>query len=111
MACSAGSLASNALHGAPITKEAICVVVEELIVGLVEDSSGVSLSDSKANCVGEALTKRTSCDFDSFGVMTFRMTRSDTVDLLQRIISAGGNCTSDSWILTRKAFRSSIETL
>ena len=85
MACSTGSFACDALHGAPITKEAVCIVAEQIIVWLVEHGSGVGLSYSKANCIGEALTKRASGNFNTFGIVAFRVAGSDTVNLLWKV--------------------------
>jgi hypothetical protein len=77
-----GCFAGNTLHSAAITEEAIGVVADEIIARLVEDGSSVCLSNGKTNCICETLSKRASCDFDAFGIMTFRMTRCDTTDLL-----------------------------
>jgi hypothetical protein len=45
MAGSGGSLAGNALHSAAIAEEAVCVVVDQIIAGLVEDSGSVLLGN------------------------------------------------------------------
>lgn len=82
MTRSAGRLASDTLHGATIAKEAICVVAEEVITWLVEDSSGVCLRNCEADCVTESLAKWASCDFNAFCVMALRMTRGDAVNAL-----------------------------
>lgn len=77
-----GGLAGNTLHGAAITEEAVCVVVEEGVAGLVEDGSGVTLSNGKTNGVGETLTQRTSGDLDTGGVVSLGVTGGDAVELL-----------------------------
>jgi hypothetical protein len=77
-----GGFTGNTLHSAPITKEAIGVVADEIIARLIEDGSSVRLSNGKTNCICETLSKRASCDFNTFGIMTFRMTRCDATDLL-----------------------------
>jgi len=58
------------------------VVVDNVEAGLVEGTSGLSLSDGETNSVGEALTKRTSCDFNTGCVVGFGVTGADGVDLL-----------------------------
>lgn len=42
---SAGSLAGNTFHGTSITEETVCVVVDDIVARLVEDSGSVSLSN------------------------------------------------------------------
>lgn len=78
-----GSLAGNALHGATVTEEAVGVVVDEVIARLVEDGSGVSLGNSKAHRIGEALTQGTGGDLDARSVMSFGMTRGFAAHLLE----------------------------
>ena len=41
------------------------------------------LSNSKTNCVGETLAKRTRSDFNTLSIMSFGVTRCDTVDRLE----------------------------
>lgn len=82
MTSSGSSLRSNTLHGASITEECICVVVDNIEARLVESTSSLSLSNGETNSVGETLSKRTSCDFDTGGVVGFGVTGADGVDLL-----------------------------
>ena len=77
-----GSLASNTLHSTAITEVAVCVVVEELIAGLVEVGTGLGLGNSETNCVGETLTQGPGGDLNTGGVVSLRVTRSLTVELL-----------------------------
>lgn len=77
-----GSLAGNTLHSAAITEEAEGVVVEQLVAGLVEDTSGVLLGNGQTNSVGETLTQRASGNLDTGGVVGLGVTRGDAVDLL-----------------------------
>ena len=79
---SGGSLAGNALHSAAIAEEHVCVVVDEVESGLVEDGCGMRLRNSKTDGIGETLAERASCDLNTGGVVSFGVTRSDAVDLL-----------------------------
>jgi len=58
------------------------VVVDNLEAGLVEGTSGLSLSNGETNSVGETLSKRTSCDFNTGCVVGLGVTGADGVDLL-----------------------------
>jgi hypothetical protein len=58
------------------------VIVDEVETGLVEQSTGMSLSNSKTNGIGKTLPKWTSCDLNAGSIVRFRMTRSDAVNLL-----------------------------
>jgi hypothetical protein len=58
------------------------MVVDQLVAGLVKDSSGVLLGNGKTDGVGETLTKRASGNLDTGGVVGLRMARSNAVDLL-----------------------------
>jgi hypothetical protein len=80
---SGGSLRGNTLHGAAITEEAVGVVVDKLIAGLVEGGSGLTLSHGETNGVGETLAERTSGDLNAGGVVGLRVTRSLAVDLTE----------------------------
>lgn len=102
------SLRGDTLHSAAITEEGVCVVVEQLIAGLVEDSGRVPLSNGETNSVGETLTKGTSGDLDTGGVVGLRVTGSDRVNLL-RSSDMAQLCLSPI-LLTRKFFRSSMLT-
>lgn len=77
-----GSLTGNTLHGTAITEEGVCVVVDEVIAGLVVDSGGVSLGNSQTNGVGETLTQRTGGDLNTRGVVSLGVTGGDAVELL-----------------------------
>jgi hypothetical protein len=66
---SGSSLRGDALHSTSIAEEDICVVVEQVISGLVEVGGAVSLSHGKAHSIGEALTQRTGCHLDTRGIM------------------------------------------
>jgi len=75
-----GSLRGNTLHGATVTEEAVGVVVDEVEAGLVEGTSGLGLGHGKTNSVGETLTKRTSGDLDTGGVVSLGVTGGDAVN-------------------------------
>lgn len=78
-----GSLAGNTLHSASVTEEAVGVVGEQVIAGLVENSGAVSLRNGETNRVGETLAQGTGGDFDTGGFVRLRVTGSDASDLLQ----------------------------
>lgn len=75
-------LAGDTFHSAAITEEHICVVVDQLEAGLVEDCRSMRLADSETDGIGETLTERAGSDFDTGGVMGFGVTGADTVNLL-----------------------------
>ena len=81
----AGSFTSHAFHSTAISKEAICVIVDEVKTRLVEDRSGMLLGNRKADCVSEPLTKRPGCDFDTWCVVGFGVSGGDAVDLLMPV--------------------------
>lgn len=56
MTSSASSLAGDTLHGTAIAEDAVCVVVDEAVSRLVEDSTGVGLSHGQTDGIGETLT-------------------------------------------------------
>lgn len=58
------------------------MVIDQVEVWLVELRSGVRLSDCETNGIGKSLTERSSCYFNAGGILCFRMTRSNAVDLL-----------------------------
>lgn len=89
MTSGAGGLASNPLHGAPVAKEAVCVIVDEIIAWLVEDGSSVRLSDCKANCIGETLTKWAGRNFNTLRIVALRMAGGDAINMLVDIVSGG----------------------
>lgn len=104
------SLGGNTLHQATITKEAVCVVVNKVVAGLVEDGSSVSLSNGKTNGVGDTLAKRTSGDLNAGGVVGLGVTGGDAVDTLfaRCCVSLVYPSAKKEWALTRKALRSSM---
>lgn len=77
-----GGLGGDTLHGTAITEEGVGVVVEQLKAGLVEDTTGVGLSNGETNSVGETLAKRTSGDLNTGGVVGLGVTGGDAADLL-----------------------------
>jgi hypothetical protein len=78
-----GSLRGNTLHGAAITEEAVGVVVDKLVAGLVEGGSSLTLSHGKTDGVGETLAERTSGDLNAGGVVRLGVTRGLAVDLTE----------------------------
>lgn len=102
-----GGLTGNTLHGAAIAEEGVGVVVQELVAGLVEDTSGVSLGNGQTDGVGETLAEGTGGDLDTGGVVSLGVTGSDAVELLGRNQRCGSP-PSPGARLTRKAFRSSM---
>lgn len=81
-----GSLAGNTLHSTAVTEEAVGVVVEEVIAGLVEGGTGLSLGNGETDGVGETLTERTSGDLNTGGVVSFGVTRGLAVELLLKSV-------------------------
>lgn len=77
---SGGGLGGDTLHGATITEEGVGVVVDKVEAGLVEGTSSLGLGHGKTNSVGETLTKRTSGDLNSGGVVGLGVTGSDAVN-------------------------------
>ena len=69
MTSGGGGLRGNTLLCATITKDGICVVIYQVESWLVECGSGLGLSNSKTDSVGETLTERSSCDFHTRCVM------------------------------------------
>lgn len=80
MTGSRGGLGGNTLHGATITEEGVGVVVDEVEAGLVEGTGSLGLGNGKTNSVGETLTKRTSGDLNSGGVVSLGVTGGDAVN-------------------------------
>lgn len=78
-----GGLAGDALHGAAVTEEAICVVVAQIVARLVEDTGGVSLGDGQTDGVGETLTERAGRHLDTGSVVSFGVTGADAVNGLE----------------------------
>jgi hypothetical protein len=103
-----GSLAGNALHSAAITEEGVCVVVNKLVAGLVEDGGSVPLGHGETDGIGETLAERAGGDLNTGSVVGLGVTGCDAVDLL-RTVRVGLN-DAVSGAHTRKFFRSSMET-
>ena len=80
---SGGGLRGNTLHGAAITEEAVGVVVDKLVAGLVEGGSGLTLSHGETDGVGETLTERASGDLNAGGVVGLGVTRGLAVNLTE----------------------------
>lgn len=83
VASSGGSLGGNTLHGAAITEEAVGVVVDKLVAGLVEGGSSLALSHGETDGVGETLAERTSGDLNAGGVVGLGVTGGLAVDLTE----------------------------
>jgi len=80
---SGGGLGGNTLHGAAITEEAVGVVVDKLVAGLVEGGSGLALSHGETNGIGETLAERAGSDLDTLGVVGLGVTGGDAVNLAE----------------------------
>ncbi len=78
-----GGLTGNTLHGAAIAEEAVSVVVDELVAGLVEGSGGLALSNGETDGVGETLAERAGGDLNALSVVRLRVTGGDGVDLTE----------------------------
>lgn len=55
------------------------MVIDQLVAWLVELGSCMSLSNRKTDGVCKTLTKGASSNFDALCVMSFRVTRGDTI--------------------------------
>lgn len=112
MPSSAGSLAGNTFHGTTIAEESKGVIVDDLETGLVERGSGVRLCDREPNSIGKTLAKRTGCDFNARGIVSFWMTRSFAIYRLHRkrnfSTAADDLLNAYEFLLTRKALISPI---
>lgn len=82
-------LARDTLHQATITKEAVCVVVDQVEARLVVDGSGVGLGNGETDSVADSLAQRAGGDLDTWGVVGLGVARSDAVNMLQARLSAG----------------------
>lgn len=72
----------NSLHSTTISKERICVIVDQVESRFVEFSGCVCLRNCQADSVGESLAEWASGHFNTRRIMRFRMTRGDAIDLL-----------------------------
>lgn len=61
------------------------MVVDQIKTRLVEDSTGVSLSNGKTNGIGKTLTERSSGHLNAGGIVGLGVARSDAVDLLPTV--------------------------
>ena len=80
MTSQGAGLRGHTLHQAAIAEEAVCVVVNKIEAGLVEDSAGVRLGNGKTNSIADTLAKRTSGDLNTRGVMGLGMSGGDAVN-------------------------------
>ena len=88
--CTCG-LAGNTLHYATISEKAVRVVGDQFEPRLVEYGGGMSLCDSKADCVSKSLAKRSSRNLDARYFQGLRMTWGFAIYLLwlfKQIISS-----------------------
>lgn len=81
-----GSLGGNTLHETAVTEEHVGVVVEQLVAGLVEDTTSVGLGHGETDGIGETLAERTSGNLDTRGVVSLGVTGGNAVDLLPKSI-------------------------
>lgn len=75
-----GSLARDTLHQAAVAEEAVCVVVDQVEAGLVEDGGGVGLGHGETHGVADTLAEGTGGHLDAGGIMGLGMPGSDAVD-------------------------------
>jgi hypothetical protein len=79
MARKRSSLTGNTLHHTTITQECICIIVDQLESRLVEFGGSVVLGNGKTHGIRKTLAKRASCNFNSIGIVSFRVTWGDAV--------------------------------
>lgn len=107
----ARSFTCDTFHGTPISEDAVSVIVEQIKAGLVEHCTGMCLSYSEPDRVGEALAQRSGGDFNAWSVTGFWMTWGDAIDMLEVLWSARPAC---RFVCPRgntlKCFKSSIVT-
>ena len=75
--------ARNAFLCAAVSEEHESVVINQVKPWLVEHGGSVPLRNRKTNCIAKTLPQRTGRNFDTWGVVSFRMTRGDTVHVLE----------------------------
>lgn len=85
MTSSASSFAGNTLHSTTISEEAKGVVIDEFEARLVKHGRCVGLCNCETNGIGEPLTKRARSNFNTWCILTFWVSRSDTVDFLMQV--------------------------
>jgi hypothetical protein len=76
-------LAGHTLHQAAISEEAVCVVVDQVKAGLVEAGSSMCLGKGETDSIADTLTQRARRNLNTRSIMSFGVTRSDAVDLLE----------------------------
>jgi hypothetical protein len=97
VACSTSRLASNAFHGTPIAKYTVGVVVDKVVTGLVEYGSRMCLRHRQSDGIAETLAQGTSSDFDTRSIVRFRVSGSDTVDLLPELKMVRSSVNNSAW--------------
>ncbi len=83
MTSSRSSFTCYTFHGTSVAEERVGVVVDQVVAWLVEHASGMRLSYSQTHSIGETLTKWSCRYLNTWGVVGFRVARSDAVDLLK----------------------------
>lgn len=78
-------LRGNTLLQATISEEDVGVVVDQVEVVLVEDTSQVGLGDSETDGVGDTLSKGTGGDLDSVSDVNLRMTGGSGTELSESL--------------------------
>lgn len=64
-------LGGNTLHETSVAEEHICVIVDQVIVGLVKNSGCVRLGNCETNGVGKALTERAGGNLYTRGIALY----------------------------------------
>lgn len=82
MAGSTSRFTGNTLHCTSIAEEAEGMIVNELKARFVELGCSMSLRNGKTNRICETLAKRTRGDLDTWCILCFWMSRSNTINLL-----------------------------
>lgn len=83
-----GRFTSDSLHGASVTKEAKCPVVDQVVPGFVEHACDVCLRNRQPNGIRKTLAQRTCRDFDPRCLEGFRVSWCLAVQLLGSILAA-----------------------
>ena len=76
--------ASNALHSAAVTENAVRMIVDNLKARFVEVGSGLCLSYCQTNGIGKPLSQWASRDLDSWCILSFGVARCDAIDSLNK---------------------------
>lgn len=77
-----GSLAGHTFHSTAVTKEAICVVVDQIESRLIEIGSSLCLSYSQTHGIRKTLAEWTSSDLDTWSILAFWVAWCNAVDRL-----------------------------